>query len=210
MRWIWGLAAVAAFGLVFAGSRWVDAGILAYHAVCAAGIIRHRKEIRPLLAWKPGLGLWALGTSAVMVAGLFAPALFWDPRSVRDEAVRVLFPVEDRVRAFAVMAAYTMLIHASLEEIFWRGVFTDPGKATLKASMAGNFVAFYAVHAIALGLSLKGTGLLLALPTGLAGAAWAWVTHRTKSLWPALASHWAADAAILWGMWHYFLRGSVS
>jgi membrane protease YdiL (CAAX protease family) len=46
----------------------------------------------------------------------------------------------------------------------------------------------------------------MALPTAAAGAIWAWVTIRSRSLWPALVSHWGADALILAGMWFFFFR----
>lgn len=47
---------------------------------------------------------------------------------------------------------------------------------------------------------------LLAIPAGAAGAGWAFVAMRTRSLWPGLVSHWGADAVILGMMWFYFIR----
>lgn len=206
MRWTLGALAVAAFSLVFVFSRWVHAGILAYHAVCLGGILLHWKRVRPLFARPPGVGAWTLWTTVVILAGLFAPLLFWDPRTVRDEAAVALFPWQDRTLTFFLFAAYTLLVHASLEEVFWRGAFTDLGRARPAAVLAGNAIGFYLVHVVALAFALGAVGWLLALPTAGAGLAWGYVTLRTRSLWPALVSHWAADLAILWGMWHFFLR----
>jgi hypothetical protein len=35
---------------------------------------------------------------------------------------------------------------------------------------------------------------------------WAFVTIRSRSLWPGLVSHWGADGVILVLMWFYFIR----
>jgi membrane protease YdiL (CAAX protease family) len=206
MRWGWGAAAVAVLGGVFVASGWVHPAILAYHAVAIAGIVRHRKRLRPLLAWDGRILRWTLGTTAVIVAGLLLPRLFFDPVAVRERAVAVLFPVADRGRLFAGFAVYTLLVHAWVEEVFWRGVFTDVEAARLPTVVVGNAVGFYLVHAVALAYALGGMGWLLALPTAGAGAVWGFVTGRTRSLWPAIASHYAADLVILGGMWLYFVR----
>lgn len=105
--------------------------------------------------------------------------------------------------AFAGMAAYTMLVHAPLEELFWRGVFTDVDVP--RGALLANALTFYAVHVIALTNAVGAWDWIAALPTAVAGLGWAWVTLRTRSIWPALASHGAADAAILAGMAYYYL-----
>jgi membrane protease YdiL (CAAX protease family) len=198
MRWVPALLALLGLSLVFLGGAWGNLGLLAYHAVCAGAILRHRRTLRPLFAWRPGLGAWTLGTSLAFLAGLAVLPLLWDPASARGT---MSFP---STRAFAFTAAYTMLVHASLEAIFWRGVFTDVDAP--RGALWGNALTFYAVHVIVLTAAIGGWGWIAALPTAAAGLAWAWVTLRTRSLWPALVSHWAADAAILAGMAFYYLR----
>ena len=148
------------------------------------------------------------GTTALFLAGLWAPALVWDPRTIRASAMAALFPWKDVDLAFVLFASYTMVLHCPLEEIFWRGIVLDPeGPAGLEIGMNG--ILFYAVHAAALVTTLGRLGWLLALPAGVAGAGWSWVTRRTRTLWPALASHAAVDLAILWGIWFFFVRGGV-
>jgi membrane protease YdiL (CAAX protease family) len=105
--------------------------------------------------------------------------------------------------AFAAMAAYTMLVHAPLEELFWRGVFTDVDRP--RGALLANALTFYAVHVIVLTNAVGAWGWIAALPTALAGLAWAWVTLRSRSIWPSLVSHGAVDAAILAGMACYYL-----
>jgi membrane protease YdiL (CAAX protease family) len=205
MRWIWGAAAIVAIGLVFVATSWVHAGILAYHAVCLAAIVRYRKSIRSLFVWDRRVAGWTLGTTIVIVGGLLLPLLFWDPSTVRDRSLAVLFPTEGRGRFFVLFAAYTLLAHFWLEEIFWRGAFTDV-TARLRTVVLANAAGFYLVHVVALSWALGWIGLPLALPTAAAGAIWGYATHRTRSIWPALASHFAADVAILAGMWICFLR----
>lgn len=206
MHWLLGALAIAALGTIYVATSWVHAGIVAYHAVCLAGILIHRRRVRALLAGGRSTALWSIGTTLAILAGLAVPLLVWDPSSVREEANRQLFAWPDKMRTFAFFAAYTMIVHAPLEEIFWRGCFTDVEKASMRTAVLGNAAGFYLVHAVALAYGLGKLGLLVALPTAAAGAVWAFVTHRTRSLWPALWSHWAADAAILGGMWFFFLR----
>ena len=206
MRWTWGAAAVLAMGVIYVASRWVHAGIVAYHLVCLAAIVRHRKSIRPLFAWDRRIAAWTVWTTVVIVGGLFLPRLFWDPATVREKAQAALFPVEGRGTFFVLFAAYTLGAHFWLEEVFWRGAFTDVVNVGLPAAVLGNAAGFYLVHVVALSWALGWIGVALALPTALAGAAWGYVTHRTRSIWPALVSHFAADDAILGGMWFYFVR----
>ncbi len=206
MRWPLGALALLALSVVLAGGTWANAGILAYHGVCAGSILLHRRSLGPLFARRPGLGPWILGAAAAFLAGLALLALLWNPARVREPAAAALFAGPDRLRSFAVTAAYTMVFHASLEEIFWRGVFTDVGTARPAAVLWGNAASFYLVHVVVLAAAIGPWGFLAALPTAPAGLAWGWITLRTRSLWPALVSHWAADAAILGGMWYFFLR----
>ena len=53
---------------------------------------------------------------------------------------------------------------------------------------------------------LVGTLFLAGLPTAAAGACWALVTIRSRSLWPALLSHAAAGFLILAETWFFFIR----
>jgi membrane protease YdiL (CAAX protease family) len=205
MRWTWGAAAIVAIGLVFVATSWVHAGILAYHAVCLAAIVRYRKSIRPLFVWDRRILAWTFGTTVVIAGGLLLPLLVWDPETVRDRSLAVLFPTEGRGRFFLLFAAYTLLAHFWLEEIFWRGAFTDV-TAGVQTVVLANAAGFYLVHVVALTWALGPVGLALALPTAAAGAIWGFVTHRTRSIWPALVSHFAADVVILGGMWIYLLR----
>jgi len=99
-----------------------------------------------------------------------------------------------------------MLIHVPLEEIFWRAVVMDPEQGPACNTIPGSAFFFYLFHAVPMAMILWPLGPLLAVPAGAAGAAWAFVTIRSRSLWPGLVSHWGADGLILGGMWFYFIR----
>lgn len=206
MRWGWGAAAILAIGIVYVASSWVHAGILAYHAVCLAAIVRHRKSIRPLFVWDRRIAVWTLWTTLLIVGGLLLPRLFWDPACIRAKAQAALLPPQGREAFFALFAAYTVGAHFWIEEVFWRGAFMDVARVGLRTAVVGNAAGFYLVHVVALSWALGWIGVALALPTAAAGAVWTYVTVRTRSIWPALVSHFAADVVILGGMWLYFVR----
>jgi len=167
-------------------------------------IYRQRGRIRSLLIWDRSIGRWTVGTTILIAAFLALGPLVVDPAPYRDLFMRSLFPGGRSPLLFTGFAVYTLLVHAPLEEIFWRGAVTDPNRAG--PALAGNAVFFGLLHAVPLGILLGPSGLLFALPTAAAGAVWAWVTIRSRSLWPALVSHWGADALILFGMWFFFVR----
>lgn len=206
MNWWLAAAAPGIIGLVLLGTGWVHLAVLAYHALCAASIIRRWSRIRPLLRRDPATWRWILGTTILIAFFLCLGPLVHDPSSYRDLFRATLFPGGRIEVLFPVFAVYTLAFHAPLEEVFWRAVVTDPARADLQSAVAGNAVFFGLLHAVPLTILLGPMGLLVSLPTAAAGAVWALVTIRTRSLWPALVSHWGADALILGGMWFFFIR----
>jgi membrane protease YdiL (CAAX protease family) len=206
VNWLLAAAAPTVLGLVFLAFGRIHPAMLADHALCAVAIFRHRARIRVLLpspfrAWRGGLG-----TLALFLPFLVAGPFVLDPAPYREVFRRTLFLSGEPPVLFLLFAAYTLLLHVPLEEIFWRGVVLDPERAGLPSALAGSFLFFGALHAVPLGLILGPVGLLLSLPAAAAGALWAALTIRTRSLWPALVSHWGSDLIILGGMWFYFIR----
>jgi membrane protease YdiL (CAAX protease family) len=206
MNWILAAAAPALLGAVQLLSGWIHPAILAYHLLCAIAIYRHRARLRPLFRGGRGTRVWAAATTLAIAGVLLAAPLLQDPAPYRDLFRRKLLPWAHPPALFAVFAAYTMVVHAPLEEIFWRGVVLDPERAPLGAAITGNALFFYLLHAVPMSIVLGPRGALVAAPTLAAGALWAFVTIRSRSLWPGLVSHWGADAVILGGMWFYFIR----
>jgi membrane protease YdiL (CAAX protease family) len=206
MNWALAASAPAIVGLVFWASGIIHPAILAYHALCAIAIWRRRERVRPLLRTGSNTLAWAGATTLVVVLFLIAAPFLHDPSPYRDLFRRTLLPWGDPATLFALFALYTMVIHAPLEEIFWRAVVMDPAQNPSPATIASNGVFFWLFHAVPMAMVLGPLGLLAAIPAGAAGAVWAFVTIRSRSLWPALVSHWGADGLILGGMWFFFIR----
>jgi membrane protease YdiL (CAAX protease family) len=204
----WALASIAPVivGALLMLTGHLHPGILAYHLLCAAAIGSRRARLRPFFRADRTILLWTAGTTLVIVGVLFLGPLIRDPAPYRSLFRSVLFPWGNPSTGFAVFAVYTLLVHAPLEEIFWRGVVMDPEWSPPRLAIPGNAAFFYLLHAVPLRLILGPEAFLLAAPVGAAGLVWAFVTIRSRSLWPGLVSHWGADAVILGMMWFYFIR----
>ena len=206
MNWALAAAAPAVVGLVFWASGIIHPAVVAYHALCAVAVWRRRERVRTFL--RPGRATldWTAGTTLVIALFLVAAPFVLDPAPYREVFRKTLLPWGDPATLFALFAVYTMVVHAPLEEIFWRAVVMDPEQSPPRTAIAGNGAMFFLFHAVPMGMVLGPTGLLAAVPAGAAGAVWAFVTIRSRSLWPALVSHWGADGLILGGMWFFFIR----
>jgi membrane protease YdiL (CAAX protease family) len=206
VKWRWAVLAPALVGGVLLGTGRIHGAVAAYHVLCAILVLRDRRQVRPLLRWDRSIALWATGTTLLIASFLALAPEVVDPAPYRQIFLDTAFPSESSRRLFPAFAAYSLAIHSPLEEVFWRAVVTDPARASRRAAVIGNAVFFGLVHAVPLGILLGLRGVLFSLPTAAAGAIWAGVTLRTRSLWPALISHLAADAMLLAGMWFFFIR----
>ena len=206
MDWALAAAAPAIVGLVFWATGLIHPAIVAYHVLCAGAVWRYRARVRTLLRADRSTLPWIAGTTLIIALFLIAAPFVQDPKPYRDVFRRTLLPWGDPTTLFAIFAVYTMVIHAPLEEIFWRAVVMDPAHSPPVTAIAGNGAFFWLFHAVPMSLVLGPLGLLAAVPAGAAGAVWAFVTIRSRSLWPGLVSHWGADGLILAGMWFFFIR----
>jgi membrane protease YdiL (CAAX protease family) len=206
MNWALAAAAPATVGLVFWASGIIHPAIVAYHVLCGIAVWHRRARVRTLLRTDRSTFAWSAATTLVVALFLFAAPFVHDPRPYRELFRKTLLPWGDPATLFGIFAAYTMVIHAPLEEIFWRAVVMDPDRSPPRKAIAGNGAFFYLFHAVPMSMVLGPAGLLAAVPAGAAGALWAFVTIRSRSLWPGLVSHWGADGLILGGMWFFFIR----
>ena len=117
--------------------------------------------------------------------------------------------VAEKIRGFGVktlsgyiaLAAFYSVLHSLLEEYYWRWFvfgrlrrFISLGPAIALAS-----VAFMLHHVVVLGFYfgwLSPAAWVFSLAVGIGGAAWAWIYHRTGTLWGVWLSHALIDAAI--------------
>jgi uncharacterized protein len=127
----------------------------------------------------------------------------------------VLSQTPDRVQAkvaqfhmatpglYLLMAIFLAGAHSLLEEYYWRWfVFGELNRHwQVVPAMVVSSLAFMLHHIIILSVYLPGKFLLAALPFGLAvaagGGAWAWLYHRTGTIYSCWISHLLVDAAIM-------------
>jgi membrane protease YdiL (CAAX protease family) len=128
---------------------------------------------------------------------------------------RLLSETPDRVRAkvaqfhmntpalYLLMALLVAGVHSLMEEYYWRWfVFGELERRwPLLPAMLVSGLAFMLHHVIILSVYLPGRWLAAALPFSLAvaagGAVWAWLYHRTGTIYSCWISHLLVDAAIM-------------
>lgn len=110
---------------------------------------------------------------------------------------------------YFLFAAFYSVFHSLLEEYYWRWFVFGHLRRALPVPTAAvlSSLAFMSHHVIVVG-ELAGAydarTWLLASTVGIAGLLWAWLYHRSGSLYGSWISHALADAALLWigyGLW---------
>jgi membrane protease YdiL (CAAX protease family) len=106
------------------------------------------------------------------------------------------------VGKYAAFAVFVSLAHSLLEEYYWRW-FVFGGLRKLmpwKTAMVVSSVGFMSHHVIILATYFGwGTLATPAFSLGVAagGIVWAWIYHRSNSLWAVWLSHLIVDVAIM-------------
>ncbi len=163
---------------------------------------------------QPKAGLqaaWGLAVGAAMFVGmvavyygLFRPAGWLAGADTAVQRKLAGFGVRG-LASFLALAAFYSLVHAGLEEYYWRGfVFGQLGRRMeWPWAVAVSSLAFMAHHVILLGVyvGLGALGILGSLAVAGAGAVWAWMYHRGGTLVGPWVSHILADAAIFTVAW---------
>jgi hypothetical protein len=177
----------------------------AFPAVWALLVLRDR------LPWplpKPRCGL-ALGAGFGLVVTLAMLGLYWfglrqTPlfAAAADGVQQKLTGLGvDSAAKYVALGVFYSLVHSLLEEYYWRWfVFGQLRRLTrLWPAVLVSAVAFTAHHVIVLEAYFGWTSWatwLFALSTAVGGAFWAWLYHRTGSLWGPWLSHLLIDAGI--------------
>ncbi len=114
---------------------------------------------------------------------------------------------------FLLLAAFYCVAHSMLEEYYWRWFVFGRLRAHVRPAAAGviSSLAFTAHHTILLHRLIGGSWApvaLLSLGVAAGGAVWAWIYHRSGSLYSPWWSHAIVDAGLmavgydlLWGLW---------
>lgn len=107
----------------------------------------------------------------------------------------------DSTAKFAALSVFYALLHSLLEEYYWRWfVFAQLRRVTsLGPAIAISALGFMAHHVIVLSVFFGGgsfLSLFFSLGVAVGGVAWAWLYHRSRSLFGPWLSHALVDAGI--------------
>jgi membrane protease YdiL (CAAX protease family) len=146
-----------------------------------------------------GLVLLAIGLASYEFVG--KPAGFIDD-GARDAIRQKIagFDVATLPR-YALLAAFYSLVHSLFEEYYWRWFVFGRLRhlMSLPAAIGVSSVGFMAHHVCIVATFfgwLSPMSLLLSIAVAAGGALWAWIYHRTNSLYVPWISHAFVDAAI--------------
>lgn len=163
-----------------------------------------RPEMPSFRGWEIGVGfalIVALGMFGLYFGWLRGlPELAHTPTKVQEKMAQ--FGI-DSVGRFVLFAFLLSVVHALLEEYYWRWfVFGRLAKLIpLVPAIILSSLAFMAHHVVVLGEYYHGHFWTVAVPLSLCvavgGAFWAWLYHRTGTIWAAWLSHVILDTAIM-------------
>ncbi len=149
-----------------------------------------------------GAGMFALIVGAYYA--LFRPAGWLAGADIAVQRKLAGFGVQG-VASFSALAAFYALVHAGLEEYYWRWFVFGQLRRRLPLvwAVAASSLAFTAHHVILLGVyvGMGVLGMLGSLAVAAAGAIWAWMYQRSGSLVGPWVSHILADAGIFVVAW---------
>lgn len=147
-----------------------------------------------------GFGLLVL---AAMLVGYFAwlkPAGLLDAVAAEVGKVVGRFGINTPMR-FLALGVFYCLLHSLLEEYYWRWfVFGGLRRLVpLWPAVAVSSLGFMAHHVLVLGKyfgHLSAATVLFSLLVAVGGAVWAWIYHRSESLYGPWLSHLLVDAGL--------------
>lgn len=143
---------------------------------------------------------------AVSAAGLLVYYLWFKPAGY-------LLPAGEPIRhnvvrlgvtgfwSFFAMGAFFSIVHSFLEEYYWRWfVFGQLRRlVSLRAAILVSSLGFMGHHVVILGTYFGWASfatVFFSFAVAVGGAVWAWIYHRSQSLYAPWLSHLLIDAAI--------------
>jgi membrane protease YdiL (CAAX protease family) len=166
-----------------------------------------RRLPRLALPSSKGLGI-GLAFGLLVAAGIMALYFVFlrDTSVFQESPAKVHAKLQefglDSAWGFALFAVFTTLLHSFLEEYYWRWfVFGWLERyTTLTAAIGLSSLGFMVVHVFVLHGFLPGHFLVAVLPltlcVGIGGVVWAWLYHRSGSLYAPWLSHLVVDASL--------------
>ncbi len=167
-----------------------------------------RQTVRPARPQWAGIGEGLALGAAVLAATLAAYYGYFKTSSVLAgagaEVVEKMngFGVDSAAK-FLALACFISLLHSLLEEYYWRWfVF---GRLTsmvpLGLAVVLSSLGFMAHHVLVVGQFLHGYGpytWFFSSCVAVGGALWAWLYHRTRTLYGPWLSHLLVAAGLMW------------
>jgi uncharacterized protein len=189
------------FGFPVVWVRWVERG-----------------SLRPAAASRDGIAHGSLFGALVVVVllalyvGGFRGSALLDGAATQLRGRLTPLGLDTPLGVIALFAFFC-IAHSLLEEYYWRWFVFGRLRAQTRPALAGfiSSVGFMAHHVIVLHQLTGGAWgplVLLSLGVAIGGAAWAWIYHRSGSLYGAWWSHGLVDAGLmlvgydlLWPLW---------
>lgn len=137
---------------------------------------------------------WGLYRGALRGSSLLADA----PTQISSKLADVGF---NTPLAFLILAVFYCLIHSGAEEYYWRWfTFGQLRRCVpLWAAVVVSSLGFMAHHVLVVGTFVRPwpVALLLSSAIAVGGAVWAWLYHRSGSLYGSWLSHLLVDAVLM-------------
>jgi uncharacterized protein len=178
-------------------------------------------ERRKIVVAKPRLADMSAGAAlgVAVVAAMFilyygylrsSPVMAGAPKAVAHQMTD--FAVTSTT-GFLILAGFISLIHSLGEEYYWRWFVFGQLRESLPVAgaIAISSLGFMSHHVLVVGKFLNGYGgytwfFSICVATG--GALWAWLYHRTGTLYAAWLSHFLVDAGLMWIGYDLWQRSS--
>ena len=165
-----------------------------------------RRRLRWQAPGRAGVGAGLAFGAAVLVAMLVVYHAWLGPAGTLQTAAG---PVRQKLEGFGIntlpsyvaLGVFYSLAHSLLEEYYWRWFVFGQLRRLAGAwpAIAVSSLAFAAHHVIVLGNYFgyfSAATVLFSLAVAGGGAFWAWLYHRSGSLWGPWLSHLLIDAGI--------------
>ncbi|MGI9456942.1 MAG: CPBP family intramembrane glutamic endopeptidase [Aeoliella sp.] len=185
---------------IFASTKLVQFGL----PVVWVGLLCRERLRWPRPTWSGlalGLvfGLVVAGALWLLYQGLRGTALLDD--ALAPIRAKITDLAIDSAWRFAAVGVFYSLVHSLLEEYYWRWFVFGRLRhvVALLPAIAISAVAFSAHHVIVLWHYFSHSpivAILLSACIAVGGAVWAWLYHRSESIYGPWLSHLCVDAAI--------------
>ena len=165
-----------------------------------------RRRLRLRLPDRRGLpegiafGVFVLAAMLVLYHVWLGPAGLLDAAAEEVGGVLTRFGMDTPLK-FLALGAFISLLHSLLEEYYWRWfVFGELRRmVSLRPAVVISSLGFMAHHVLLLGKYFDGLSpatVVFSLAVAVGGGVWAWIYHRSDSLYGPWLSHLLLDAAI--------------